>query len=252
MNRGIAIKIKLFLILLLFLHGFFLGAFGPEDLIYITEDYAPSNYMEDGELKGVAVELLKAIWARMGVEEQPIEVYPWARGYQIIQNRSDAVLFAMTRSPERENLFKWVGPIYRGRYSLMELSGQSPGFEDDSTLQNRRYGAIRNDLGYHLLLKEGISADLIWEASNFDQLVKMLEAGRIDFISIYEDSVNQYASESRDTTVRFQTVKILSENVMYYAFNREADDKLVGRFQNALNEIEEQRIGIVDKYYGVP
>lgn len=48
----------------------------PEDIRYITEDYAPSNYLEKGVLTGIAVEVLKAMWAEMGVKEQKIQVLP--------------------------------------------------------------------------------------------------------------------------------------------------------------------------------
>ena len=36
-----------------------------EDLVYMTEEYRPLNYMEDGEVKGLTVELLKMIWEEM-------------------------------------------------------------------------------------------------------------------------------------------------------------------------------------------
>jgi len=54
------------------------AASGPENLTYLTEDYPPSNYLENGVLKGVAVDVLKALWMKMGVKEQPIEVSNWA------------------------------------------------------------------------------------------------------------------------------------------------------------------------------
>lgn len=239
------------LILFFFIPVVLLGATGPEDLLYITEDYAPSNYLEKGELKGVSVDLLKAIWIRMGVGEQPIEVYPWARGYQMVQNRPDTVLFAMTRNNDREDLFKWVGPIYRGRYSLITLSSMKPENSNTDILKSRRIGALRNDLGYDLLIREGLSRDQIWEATSVEQLVKMLEAGRIDYISIYEDSIHQYSSASGNE-LRFQTVRVLSENVMYYAFNLHTDSALIEKFQNALKDIDDQRKAIVEKYSGIP
>jgi polar amino acid transport system substrate-binding protein len=100
----------------------FISATNPEDITYMTEDYPPSNYIENGVLKGVAVDVLKAVWKKINSKEMHIQLYHWARGYQLALTKPNTMLFAMTRSPEREKLFKWVGPIYRGRYSLFTLS----------------------------------------------------------------------------------------------------------------------------------
>ena len=74
--------------------------------------------MENGELKGYCVDILKAVWKNMGGSEQPILVLPWARGYAMVQKEPNHMLFAMARTPERENQFKWVGPIYYADYEL--------------------------------------------------------------------------------------------------------------------------------------
>lgn len=241
-------------ILLLYLVCIFfpLAAAGPENLLYITEDYAPSNYVEEGELKGVAVELLKTLWEHMGVAEQPIHVYPWARGYQMVLTRPDTVLFAMTRTDERESLFKWVGPIYRGRYSLISLSGTDFSIPTIEEARGLRIGVIREDLGEKLLEAEGFDAALLHRASYIDQLVQMLEAGRLDLICVYEDTIHQFASSAGTPSHRYETKRILTETVMYYAFNRETDDGLVAEFQKALDEIDDQRRVIVERYQGIP
>ena len=96
-------------------------------LTYMTEEYPPYQYKEAGTLKGLSVDLLKLMWAKMGVPEQAIAVYPWARGYNLIQNHPNSVLFSMIRTPEREQMFKWVGPIFTARTVLIGLT------QDDSS-----------------------------------------------------------------------------------------------------------------------
>jgi polar amino acid transport system substrate-binding protein len=44
-------------------------------------------------------------------EEYEIRLMPWARAYKQIINKPNKILFSMTRTPQREYLFKWVGPI---------------------------------------------------------------------------------------------------------------------------------------------
>lgn len=92
------------------------------ELNYYTEDYPPYNYLKNGKVTGIAVETLNLVWEELGESPKKISLVPWARGYQKILNENDIVLFSTTRTPERENLFKWACPIAEGTrfYSCRE------------------------------------------------------------------------------------------------------------------------------------
>ncbi|VVB69672.1 Bacterial extracellular solute-binding proteins, family 3 [uncultured archaeon] len=84
-----------------------------KDLTYITHQFQPFNFQKDGELQGASVDLLEMAWDRMGerLNRSIIEFLPWTEGYQRTLNEKNTVLFATARLPEREQLFKWAGPI---------------------------------------------------------------------------------------------------------------------------------------------
>lgn len=94
----------------------------PAQITYMTEDYPPDNFVRNGTLTGYSVDLLKALWKKMGCPEQPIQVLPWARGYHNALEMPNHMLFTMARTPEREKLFHWVGPIYRTQIALIGLA----------------------------------------------------------------------------------------------------------------------------------
>ncbi|MGD8313299.1 MAG: hypothetical protein PVI17_01035, partial [Syntrophobacterales bacterium] len=52
------------------------------ELIILTENLPPLNYVEDGVLVGPSVDTVKEIQRRVGSQEE-IKVYPWARAYQM-------------------------------------------------------------------------------------------------------------------------------------------------------------------------
>ena len=86
----------------------------------MTEEYPPYNYHKDGELKGLAVELLVA--SIQTIPEYPkfeMKIFPWPRAYQTLLQSPDTMLFSMTRTPEHEPLFKWAGPIASTRIVLL-------------------------------------------------------------------------------------------------------------------------------------
>jgi len=85
-----------------------------EGLTYYTEQLPPYNYQENGTLKGFSVDLLEAITTKMGtkVTREQVHIVPWTEGYQTALHQNNTVLFTTARLPEREQSFKWAGPIY--------------------------------------------------------------------------------------------------------------------------------------------
>ncbi len=89
-------------------------------LTYYTEQWPPYSYQENDTLKGVAVDLLGEITGKMGKKVTPDQVHlvPWTEGYQAALTGKKTVLFSTARLPEREQSFKWAGPIFTDRYVL--------------------------------------------------------------------------------------------------------------------------------------
>jgi polar amino acid transport system substrate-binding protein len=77
----------------------------------VTEDDPPHNMLgDDGKLVGVATEKLEEAFRRAGLSEHAA-LMPWARAYQSALESADVCVFSTARTPEREPLFHWVGPV---------------------------------------------------------------------------------------------------------------------------------------------
>ena len=106
-------------------------AHGDDALTILKEDYPPLNYVENKELKGPSVDIVRAIQEKLGRADKiadKISVYPWARAYRFLETRKNTALFSTARTSSRENQFKWVGPIaekkigmYAKRVNIEEL-----------------------------------------------------------------------------------------------------------------------------------
>ncbi len=55
-----------------------------EELIIVTEDYPPLNYIENEVLVGPSVEIVKAIQKDLN-NKVDIAIMPWARGYTLTE-----------------------------------------------------------------------------------------------------------------------------------------------------------------------
>src|SRR4051812_9894106 len=80
-------------------------------LTIATELTVPSSMLLNGKLTGFATEKLKVVLARSGIEADFMH-YPWKRAYVLATTQSDTCVYSTTRLPEREKLFKWVGPTH--------------------------------------------------------------------------------------------------------------------------------------------
>lgn len=95
-------------------------------LHYITEEYKPYNYADaSGAPTGLAVELLQLVWKKTNTPAQPVTIMPWARGYYLLTQKPNAVLFSTARTQAREDLFKWVCPIGYSEYILLGRKAQN-------------------------------------------------------------------------------------------------------------------------------
>lgn len=229
-----------------------LFALEPEDLRYITEDYPPSNYVENGKLKGLAVEVLHALWAKMNVPEQKILVLPWARGFAMTVEEPGCVLFATTRSPEREALFKWVGPIYQGYWSFYSTAGKPISVNSLDEAKQYRVGVMRADFSESDLLAKGFPENRLYRMDTVQQLVRTLNLGRVDLLYLYSDTLQVFAPMLNVKESDFHQSFKVSENRLYYAFSKSTDDALITRFQNALDSMDDRRREIVLRYNCTP
>jgi polar amino acid transport system substrate-binding protein len=92
-------------------------------LLGLTENLPPLNYEDEQGPQGFSVELLRLMAARAGVRLE-LQVLPWQRAVQLAEAEADSVLFSLTRTPERETRFQWVGPIAQRRILIYKLASR--------------------------------------------------------------------------------------------------------------------------------
>ncbi|MCP3873896.1 MAG: transporter substrate-binding domain-containing protein [Desulfobacteraceae bacterium] len=145
----------------------------PDQLIYATEDFAPYNYLENGELKGFSVDLLKIIWQELRIKPQQINVYPWARAYKMLKDGNNVMLFTTAKTEDRANLFKWVCPIsVNTRTVLISLAKNQSAIRSLDELKKCKIGIVRGDAAEQILLASGFSSDQMDSVSTLVQNIK--------------------------------------------------------------------------------
>ena len=98
-------KLKVILVFLLS----FIDSANSEEIKVVTEHFPPYQIAEEGKpVRGVNVEFIKALLNEVNVDTD-INVYPWARAYSMALTYPNVLIFSISRVPEREHLFHWIG-----------------------------------------------------------------------------------------------------------------------------------------------
>ncbi|OGR11862.1 MAG: hypothetical protein A2277_20035 [Desulfobacterales bacterium RIFOXYA12_FULL_46_15] len=220
-------------------------------LKYITEEYKPYNFVENGEIKGIAPDLLGLAWKEMNIEKQEIKVLPWARGYDMLQNNPYTVLFATARSDERENQFKWACPITTNHYVVLAKKDRKIKISSVEDINKYRIGTIREDIAEQLLIAKGLNAARFDRGHDIKSNVRKLDVGRIDLMAYGKLSAFKTMKDMGIDLNRYESVYEIQSSQICYAFNIQTPDEVVSQFQNALDKIvnspEYQKL--LDKYF---
>jgi len=223
-------------LIVLFLLVFSSQAFAQEINMQVII-YPPLAYEVDGELRGVAPEMVKAIQGIVG-DTNPIEATPWLRAYKQTQTAKMQALFAIVRIPEREKLFKWVGPVFgEGDYFFMR-KGDDLRIESLEDARNVERIAVRKDGYTHqtLLSKGFTNLDV---GPTYDSSYQKLFKGRVDLVLMGERTyyyMVQKAGLDPESFVR--TDYKFADSSAWLAFSKDVPDETIEKWQEALDKLK--------------
>ncbi len=206
-----------------------------ESLMYLTEEYPPFNFMENGTARGISIELLKEITRRMGdpVKDDDIRFMPWTEGYRTALQEKNTVLFSTARVPEREHLFQWVGPIHTYQDVLFALTNREMVIRGPEDLKGYRIGVIADDVTILELEAIGVNETQLVTATDTPALVRMLSDNEIDLLCQSEPAVRYFVARETGDPGFLRVVYTLEGHELYYAINRATSEALVASFREA-------------------
>ncbi|ENM3954084.1 substrate-binding periplasmic protein [Vibrio cholerae] len=221
---------------------------GLESLTYYTENYPPLNFAKEDGKPAAAVNVTLNL--------DQIFVQPWPRSYRSALLKQDGVLFSTTRTTHRENLFNWVGPIADIKVVVLARKSSQIKVNDPIELGNYRIGVIRDDIGEQQLLQLGVPRESMVEGSTVSSLAEQLLKKRIDLLAYDERTALWWMSQDSYPVEEFETVYVLMQGSLYYAFNKNIDKSVLNDLQKGIelikNSVNENGVtryqAILDKY----
>ena len=211
-----------------------------QELTIISEENPPFNYFKDGVFTGSSTEVVREIMRRLALTAE-IQVLTWARAYQLAQTQPNVVLFSTARTRERENLFHWVGPIYKVRFGFYARRGSGP--YPTCLADAKKVSAIatyKDDVREQLLKSLGFT-NLDSSKSPTSNLKKLL-SGRVDLWLYSNLGVPLIAKQIGINPNAVELVLPFKDNNAYIAISKGTPRTVVDQWQTALDNMKREGI----------
>lgn len=225
-----------------------------EEITVVTEQWPPYNYEENGEIKGISTEIVRATLEKAGIKGK-IYIYAWARAYKMVSEQKNVLIYTILRNEKREKLFKWIGPIVPlSNICLFKVEGRNDiiinSLED---AKQYRIGVAKNSSTHQLLLDKGfVKGKNLFPVTKQKQNIAKLFKGRIDLITDREMAL---ADQMKKLKISFASVKrvfILStwDDGFYMAFSPETANEIVEKMNKAFEQVKAEGIleTVMEKY----
>jgi polar amino acid transport system substrate-binding protein len=213
----------------------------PSAVQLFTEDAQPYQYNTgvslDRKVEGSSVEIVNEIQTRLGYVNK-INLTTWTDAYVQPQYLPNSAVFTTARTPERESMFQWVGPISSNRTYFYTLA--SEGINIATLDQAKGLASIatpKNWYTHDFLIShnfENIVATSITSKEAFDQLV----SGEVKALLLTDVDVKWLADKSGVELTELTQNMLALDFDGYIAFSLNTPESLVQQWQTKLDEMK--------------
>lgn len=151
----------------------------------VTLQYPPYEFLDDGEVQGVAVEIVQEVFKRMKVPIK-ITLYPWDQSLAMIQKGEADAIFTIFKTPEREAYADYSHEILIPQVvSLFVTKDSHIVFDGDlNKLSTFTFGVVRT-VSYGSIfddaVKNGVIRNIETSETGEENMKKLLQ-GRFDIL----------------------------------------------------------------------
>lgn len=230
----------------------------PGTIQLFTEFSPPNNYGTGQDtarkVEGSAVDIVNEIQTRTGYVNK-INLSLWNDAYAIPQYLPNSAVFTTARTPERENLFQWVGPVSSSRSHFYTLA--SSGLTIETIEQAKALQSIATPNGWftHDFLVKNNFQNIVATAITSQEAFNQLITGQVQALLLTDVSVSWLAGLNgvpmSDLSQHIQALDING----YIAFSLSTPVSTVQQWQNHLDAMKADGTfeTIWNKWYpGVP
>jgi polar amino acid transport system substrate-binding protein len=214
-----------------------------DELRIVTEELPPYNMTQNGQVTGLSTEVVRAVLKEAGMQGS-IQSMPWARAYDIALNAENVMIYSITRTPQREKLFKWVGVIAPTHWYLYAKAGRNVQLKNLEEARKYQIATVNEDAGEQYLISKGFATGKNLQSSNkYEFNYEKLKLDRVDLWISNELNALYLVRQAGDDPAKMIT-RVLAlpdlgtEGGLDMAFSLKTPDAVVERFRKALETVK--------------
>ncbi len=197
-----------------------------------TENAPPSAILKDGKVVGHATEKIALMMKRAGVTSDT-EMLPWQRAYNQALMRADTCVYDTTRTPEREALFKWVGPVAQSEWVLYGLAERKLQLARLDDARPYKIATYLGDASEHYLRSRGFKVESV---ANDALNPNKLASKRVDLWAATPIRAAMLMARS-DTEGKIVPLLVYNKVLLWLACNPAVPAPLIDRFNTILDDM---------------
>ncbi|HUE91891.1 ABC transporter substrate-binding protein [Pseudomonas sp.] len=216
-------------------------------VVLLTENFPPynmaingKNFAHEDNIDGIAADIIREMFKRADIQYNMTLRFPWDRIYKLALEKPGYGVFVTARLPERENLFKWVGPIGPDDWVLLGKSDSTISLNSLDDAKQYRVGAYKGDAIAEYLVEKGLEPIT---ALRDQENAKKLMAGQIDLWAS-GDPAGRYLAKQEGIS-GLKTILRFDSAELFLALNKEVPDEVVQKLQAELDKMRSE--GFVDE-----
>lgn len=210
----------------------------PGTIQIYTEACPPFSYYTGKDttrkIEGASVDIVNEIQARTG-HVNKLNMSLWLDAYAVVQYLPNSALFNMTRTPEREAMFQWVGPISTSRSYFYTLA--SSGLTVSTIEQAKALQSIATPKGWftHDYLIQNNFQNIVATALTSTEAFQQLLNGEVQAL-LMTDLDMKWLAEISETPLANLTQQLqVSDLKDYIAFSLNTPASTVQQWQQYLD-----------------
>jgi len=190
---------------------------------------APSSMMDGDQIVGRETAKVRDIMARTGIGYSMV-LLPWKRAYAQALRDADTCVFSTTRTPDREALFRWIGPLNEAEWVLYGLAGRRLALRTLDDARGLIIGTVLGDAREEYLRQRGFNvAPVTQDWINPQKLL----LGRIDLWAVGK-AVGSNPFTGKDWDARVVPLLTFKRVQTYLACNKRVPEAQLAAMQRAV------------------
>jgi len=197
-----------------------------------SSDWRPYVYQENNQFKGSSYDILKVVFDKANLPFN-LKIMPWARVYSYGLTKKNRLILGIGRTPKRERLFHWIGPVDKGvKVYFFRLKTNPLNITKLQDVKKYRVGIQRRSYTHEFMIAHSFEKNIQLTVTQV-QLIKMLLNNRLDLVLLPEKEVLEIIKELQLNPNLVEKAHFAFKIVDYMAFSKTTSKPLIEKIKNA-------------------